>query len=167
MAGLGLSQMNSLLNSQGTLNSVKDLNSNRNMIKGQMGVLGAEIKLDQGRGLNTENKEKRYALLENNADSIMEKLGETADELNDRIAEDNEKIREEETAKAEATEKAEKAGEASQSGEAISSGTTAASTDTVDISMFAQNVAATAPAIVPEIPVAQTAQVGEVIDVKA
>lgn len=167
MAGMGLTQMNSLLAQQNTMKSVKDLNSNRNMITGQMGVLGAEIKSDQGRGINTENKEKRYELLENNADSIMEKMSKTADNLNDRIAEDNEKIREEEAEKAKATEKAEKVAEGSASGETVSSGTSAVSADTVDISMFAQNVAAVAPPIVPEIPVAQAVQVGEVIDVKA
>lgn len=166
MSGLGLTQMNSLLASQNTLKTVSNLSAHRTALKGEMGVLGAEIEADKGRGVDTAAKEERYGTIEENANGIMEQIADTTGGLNDRIADENERIREEEAAKTSEITKTGKTPGDTKSGEAGTDGISANS-DTVEISAFARNVAASAPQLVPEITTGKTVQVGEIVNVKA
>ena len=108
---------------------------------------------------------KKKQELQERLKSITQNIAESAWEVQDRIAADSEQIREEEAAKAKAVEQAENV--AAQSGAPAMSGAPSESADVVDISVFAQNVAAFAPARIAEIPIPQPVQVGEVISVKA
>jgi|GEM_PF-4528458 len=181
---IGLAQINALLSSQTIMKTTGDLNSNRNLIKGQIGVLNSEIKMDKSRGLNTKNKEERLLDLENNSDSIMSQISKNTYNLNDKIAKDNEKINEEKLAEEKANEKAtetkivDKAVEAevakkvesadfAADGTSVSRYRSAKFVDTVDISMFGRNMAAYASPAAPEISHQQTSFIGEIIDIKA
>ena len=161
MGVMGLAQMNALMSSQNTLTSVTDANRSRTMLKGEMGVLASEIETDNGRGVNTKDKEKRYAKAEEGADSMMSQIGETAARIRDKIAEDNEKIREEEAkAEAEKSEKADKADDkAKAGGDGVKSRSAASDDgDTVEISEYALRASANAQEAVTPLPVSQPAE---------
>lgn len=178
MVGLGLAQMSALLSSQAMMKHTSDLSRNRNLMKGEMGVLECEIKTDKGRGLDPKGKEERLSDIENSSNNLMGQIAENTDKLNDKIADDNEKISKEkadEKAKeAKVTEKATEASapKAAESVTSSSDGTVAAGStsartvDTVEISEFGQKMAASAPQVVSVTPLPQPTPVGEVVNIK-
>lgn len=172
MAGLGLTQINSLLSSQAMLKHTSDLSRNRNMIKGEMGVLNIEIKIDQGRGIDTSAKEERVSGLENSSNNLMDKIAENMDKLNDKIVDDNEKITKE---KAEEKSKEKGATEGAKSTASSSDGThgiggthvKSIDGDTVDISGLGGRMVDSEAFVLPEAPLPQPTPVGKIINIKA
>ncbi len=169
MSGIGCSQMSALMSSQNVLTSVTDANRNRTKLKGEMGVLAGEIEDDKNRGLNTKDKEARFAKAEEGADSMMSQIGETAAKIRDKIAEDNKKVQEEEKAKAEAAKKAAKADKADDTaktgGDGIKPrGAASQDGDTVEISKHARAASANAPEAVTPQPVTTAVEPGESIN---
>ncbi len=181
---MGLTQMNALLSSQNMMKSVANMNSNRNKLQGEMGVLENEIKLDKSRAQPGEDadsiakdKEERLAEAGKTSENLAGQMGKTTAGVVDKINEDGDKIREEEGKQDDSAKKTEDAQKAGQTGNvdtaktgepAAKSGEVAASpVDIAEISMFAHNVAAHAPVPVPEIPVAQPVQIGEIVNAKA
>ncbi len=169
MSGIGFSQMSALMSSQNLLTNVTDANRNRTKLKGEMGVLASEIEDDKNRGLSTKDKEARFAKAEEGADSMMSQISETAAKIRDKIAEDNEKVQEEEKAKAEAAKKAAKDDKADDrvktGGDGIISRSAASEDgDTVEISERARAASANAPETVTSEPIPQSAAPGESIN---
>ncbi|MFT4105194.1 MAG: hypothetical protein QM657_05470 [Lacrimispora sp.] len=171
MVGLGSAQMNALLSSQAVLKHTSDLSRNRNMMKGEMGVLNSEIKTDKGRGIDTSNKEERVSELEASSNNLMGQIAENTDKLNDKVADDNEKINKEkaaEKAKEAEVAKAPESVASTPDGVSETGGTYAKSVDgdIVDISTYGRRMTAYAPMTVPETPLPQPMPVGELLNVK-
>ena len=64
-------------------------------LDGEAGVLKAEIKLDKERGYSSERKIKRLAEIEAKSSSLLEQAGEKTADINDKVSEAKEIIREE------------------------------------------------------------------------
>lgn len=64
-------------------------------LDGEAGVLKAEIKLDKERGYSSERKIKRLAEIEAKSSSLLEQAGEKTADINDKVSEAKEIVREE------------------------------------------------------------------------
>lgn len=64
-------------------------------LDGEAGVLKAEIKLDKERGYSSERKIERLAEIEAKSSSLLEQAGEKTADINDKVSEAKEIIREE------------------------------------------------------------------------
>lgn len=104
---MGLTQINSLLNSANTMQHVADLDKSRVLLKRHIFWLEEDIEIAKKAGADTTKLEERYSKMEDRLDANEEDAFTTAKDLMERVAEDNEKIREEEIEQARA-EKAER-----------------------------------------------------------
>ena len=64
-------------------------------LDGEAGVLKAEIKLDKERGYSSERKIERLAEIEAKSSSLFEQAGEKTADINDKVSEAKEIVREE------------------------------------------------------------------------
>lgn len=64
-------------------------------LDGEAGVLKAEIKLDKERGYSSERKIERLAEIEAKSSSLLEQAGEKTADINDKVSEAKEIVREE------------------------------------------------------------------------
>ena len=144
---VNMSQMNAMLSSATMLKTAKEVSSNRNLIEGQKNVLSMDIKSSQSRGVDTANREKRLEFLESSSVNLMNRIGNVAAGVAEKIAGDYERIGENEA----------------ESGKAVEG-----NVDAADISANAQSVTgAASPAVVaPAAPISTPATTGRVVDVK-
>ena len=154
MAGMGLAQMNLLLSLDTTKARMNTLNTVKTGIEGR---------------IRTEKNEENKQALQERLDGVLKNIAQSTQEVQDRIAAGQENAREEEEAKESAARKAEKVAVAGGPGLPPISGMPLQAVDAAyiaDLSMFAQNVAASMPVGLPEIPMPQPVQVGGVMHIK-
>lgn len=82
--GIPKDKMDSMLSLSGSLSQAKVLSTQRTSMSGEAKVLNCEIKIDEGRGINPINKKKRVAQLEENIESINEKINDKLKEVNNQ-----------------------------------------------------------------------------------
>ena len=145
---VSMSQMSAMLSSATMLKTAKEISSNRNLIEGQKNVLSMDIKSSQRRGIDTANREKRLEFLENSSANLMNRIGNIAADVTEKIAGGYERIGKEEA-------ESEKAAEGN--------------VDTLDISENARSATGTfsPAAFAPPAPILAPATTGKVVDVKA
>jgi hypothetical protein len=165
MAGMGIVQMTSLLSLNNKMTRMDTLGASRTELQGK---------------LLTERDEARRERLQERLEATEQRIGETANEAQNRIEADREAIRAERAENqremeyridaARENNRAETA-EASQSGRPTISGESSeyvGTTDnavTVEISMTARNAAASAPSKTPSTPSHGAAQSSEAVNV--
>jgi len=84
---IGIPQMSSLISAQNTLKNIETISATRTSVNGSSKILASEIKIDQKRGVDTTAKEASLA-------EIDERLKSIDENINNNIANLNEKIRE-------------------------------------------------------------------------
>lgn len=77
--------MESILSLSCDLRKTKELSHQRNKMAGDARVLAAEIKVDEGRGIDPVAKRKQLDKMKDNVENITEKLGEYSKDVNTKV----------------------------------------------------------------------------------
>lgn len=155
MSGLGLTQMSSLLASQGAMKAMANLNKTGIKMKGEMRELASRIKTEQSLGMDTAAKEERYAAMQDKASTVMDKIFAMANEMNSNATAGSERIDDN--------------GEKNENDNSVLNAdiVTPNIVDTVEISVFGRNLTPFAPKPVSAIPMPRSVQSGAVFQAEA